>query len=95
MEPSGENSKYRWLLQDFGKLLKQEIGIATQLREQSYGRRQQYYPYISGYLIGLYLAARLLMEEAQAFGISAKDVGLEGLELEPAMLFKPWEHEDG
>lgn len=94
METSNEQEKYRWLLQDFGRILKQEIHTATQLRQRAYGRRAENYPYISGYLIGLTLTARLLVETAEAFGLSAQDVGMEDLELDPALLFRPSAEEE-
>lgn len=93
METSNGQDKYRWLLRDFGRILKQEIHTATQLRQQAYGRREEAYPYVSGYLIGLNLAARLLLETAEAFDLSAQDVGLEDLELDPILLFRPWEED--
>lgn len=94
VETSNGQDKYRWLLQDFGRVLKHEIRTATQLRQRAYGRSEENYPYVSGYLIGLNLAARLLLETAKAFDLSAQDVGLEGLEMDPALLFRPWEQEE-
>jgi len=81
MGESSHECKYSSLLRDVGRLLGEEIHHHKQLLA-SLGNRPER-QHLTGLLLGLNLACRLIAQQAAAFGITLEEVGLQETNLNP------------